>query len=247
MIRMTFTDGVAHVMLDSPPLNILTRSVLSELREQLTELAADETLRVLVLGACGRHFSAGASVEEHLPPVHASMIREFADTVLMLYRFPLPVIAAVQGRCLGGGFELVQAADVVLAADDASFGQPEIRLGVFPPLACALLPRTGAAAELVFTGDPLTAQAAAEAGLVRRVVPADGLAAEAEALAQRIARNSAAALRATKRAWRASAAPVLAHAEAAARIYLDELMATHDALEGLTAFIDRRTPAWSHV
>jgi cyclohexa-1,5-dienecarbonyl-CoA hydratase len=247
MVHESRAAGVAHLVLDAPPLNILTREVLAAVRASLASLAADDGLRVLVLRAHGRHFSAGAAVEEHLPPVCDEMIREFTHTVLALHAFPVPVIAAVQGRCLGGGFELVQAADIVVAAEDASFGQPEIRLGVFPPLACALLPAGGAAAELIFTGEPLDARAAAAAGLVRRVVPAAELEAGAQALADSIARNSAAALRAAKRAWRAPAERVAEKAAEAARIYTDELMTTHDAVEGLTAFIDRRPPAWSHA
>lgn len=247
MIHETRSDGIVHLILDAPPLNILTRDLLGRLRNRLAALADDASLRVLVIGARGRHFSAGASVEEHLPPVHADMIREFTDTVLALYHFPVPVIAAVHGRCLGGGFELVQAADIVVAAEGASFGQPEIHLGVFPPLACALLPASGAAAELIYTGEPLDAHAAAAAGLVRGVVPMAELDGSALALAASIGRHSASALRAAKRARRAAAEPVDLRVAAAARIYIDELMSTHDAVEGLTAFMDRRQPAWRHA
>jgi cyclohexa-1,5-dienecarbonyl-CoA hydratase len=247
MIHETCTDGIARLTLDAPPLNILTRELLALLRERLGTLAGDTSLRVLVVAARGRHFSAGASVDEHLPPVCADMIREFTDTVLALYHFPAPVIAAVQGRCLGGGFELAQAADIILATEDAVFGQPEIKLGVFPPLACVLLPQTGAAAELIFTGESLDARAAAVAGLVRRVVPPEELDGTTQRLAADIARHSAAAVRAAKRARRAAAEPVDLRAAAAARVYIDELMSTHDAVEGLTAFIDRRPPAWRHA
>jgi cyclohexa-1,5-dienecarbonyl-CoA hydratase len=246
MIHEACTDGIAQLTLDAPPLNILTRELLAALRARLDMLAGDPALRVLVVAARGRHFSAGASVDEHLPPVYADMIREFTDTVLGLYHFPAPVIAAVQGRCLGGGFELVQAADIVVAADDAVFGQPEIKLGVFPPVACALLPQTAAAAELIFTGEPLDARAAAAAGLVRHVVAREELDARTRELATAIARHSAAAVRAAKRARRAAAEPIDLRAAAAVRVYIDDLMSTHDAVEGLTAFIDRRPPAWRH-
>lgn len=243
-------NGVATIVLDAPPLNILARPVLAELRRELALLAAEPTLRVLIVGATGRHFSAGASVEEHLPPEHEAMLSEFASTVLALREFPLPVLVAVRGRCLGGAFELVQAADIVVASNDAVFGQPEIVLGVLPPVACALLPPLvgpGRAAELIFTGDPMTAADAQAAGMVARVVPADAVASTTAQLAGRIARHSAAALRAAKRALRA-AAPGLASAGIARanRVYLHELMATHDALEGLRAFSERRPPEWSH-
>jgi cyclohexa-1,5-dienecarbonyl-CoA hydratase len=178
------------------------------------------------------------------------MIPEFIATIARLAAFPAPVVAAVRGRCLGGGFELVQAADLVVAGEGAVFGQPEIVLGVLPPAACALLPELCGrvrAAELVLTGDTITAVQARDVGLVTRVVPDDRVDAEAGALAGRLARHSAAALRVTKRALRAGTAPRLAEAlRAAERLYLDELMATRDAVEGLTAFLEKRTPTWTH-
>ncbi len=157
-VTRTLAGGIGRVRLDHPPLNILTREVLARFRSALETLAAEPGLRVLLLSAAGKHFSAGADVREHLPPEHTGLIPEFVETIAALDAFPLPVIAAVQGRCLGGGFELVQAADIVVAAESALFGQPEILLGVLPPAACALLPRRvprGVAAELIYGGDPI--------------------------------------------------------------------------------------------
>lgn len=252
MVRTTAADGIARLTLDSPPLNILSRAVLADLRGGLDALATDRSLRVLVLGATGKHFSAGADVGEHLPPTWQGMIPEFLQTVERLRAFPVPVVAAVRGRCLGGGFELVLGADLVVAGEGAAFGQPEIVLGVIPPAACALLPGLvgpGRAAELVFTGDPMSAAEARAAGLVARVVPDERVDHEALALAARIARHSAAALRVAKSSLRT---PARRHAEAeglaeACRRYADELMTTHDAVEGLTAFLEKRTPTWTHA
>ena len=245
-VDTTVTDGIGHVTVNHPPLNILTRAVLGGLRDTFTSLAANRDLRVLVLSAKGKHFSAGADVGEHLPPDFREMISEFLDTVAAIEAFPLPVIAAVKGRCLGGGFELIQVADIVIAGDGASFGQPEILLGVFPPAACVILPERcahGDAAEILFTGDPVSAADAHRIGLVQRVVPDDRIEQEALALAERIARHSAAALRLTKRALKRTR-----HTEfdAIGSLYVDELMATQDALEGLEAFHEKRTPVWSH-
>jgi cyclohexa-1,5-dienecarbonyl-CoA hydratase len=248
-VTTSMTDGVGRIVLADPPLNILTRALLAELREQLAALAGEPSLRVLLLQADGPHFSAGASVPEHLPPACDAMIPEFTETIRALGAFPLPVIAAVRGRCLGGAFELVQAADLVIAADGALFGLPEIQLGVFPPAACALLPRLiggGVAAELLYTGDALSASAAAAAGLVRRVVPDESLDGDAHDLALRIARHSGAALRRAKRAFRAATADVDRALAAAEAIYLEDLMTTHDAVEGLQAFVEKRRPQWSH-
>lgn len=249
-LRTSIDDGIGRMVLDHPPLNILTREVLQRIRLELDRLAEEPSLRVLLLSAEGKHFSAGASVEEHLPPQYRELIPEFMTTVAGLDAFPLPVIAAVQGRCLGGAFELVLAADIIVAAEGASLGQPEILLGVVPPAACALLPHLTSrsnAAELVYTGDPLDAQRAHAAGLVARVVPAHTLEAEALSLARHIAARSAAALRLAKRTMRgAERAERATEFARASYLYTGPLMQTQDASEGLNAFIEKRQPVWSH-
>ena len=243
-------DGIAEAVLHHPPLNVLTRKALAELRTELAALAADRTLRVLVLRAEGEHFSAGASVEEHLPGTVEEMIPEFMETVASLDAFPVPVIPAVQGRCLGGALELVCAGDMIVASEDALFGVPEIRLGVFPPAACVQLPRLvppGVAGELIYTGSPMDARRARTVGLVLRVVPRDGLLEEARGLAGSVARWSAAALREAKKALRAGRVDARASMDRASRIYLEDLMATEDATEGLASFMEKRSPEWSHA
>jgi cyclohexa-1,5-dienecarbonyl-CoA hydratase len=246
LVEGTATDGIGRITVNHPPLNILTRDVLTKIRDVVASLAAQSDLRVVVLAGAGKHFSAGADVGEHLPPDFRDMIPEFLETVAAIEHCPVPVVAAVQGRCLGGGFELVQAADIVIAGESAVFGQPEIMLGVLPPAACVILPERaayGAAAEIVFTGDPVSAARAHAIGLVQRLVPDDQIAAEATALAERIARHSGAALRLAKRALQRDSRATL---EAVGLLYMDELMATRDAVEGLTAFQEKRTPVWSH-
>jgi len=250
-IHATVEDGIGKLVLSDPPLNILSRAVMAELRTKLRDVAAFQNLRVLLLQAEGKHFSAGADVGEHLPPEYKEMIPEFLDTITQLAEFPTPVIAAVRGRCLGGGFELVLAADLIVAGEGAAFGVPEIVLGVFPPVACALLPELvppGAAAEIVYTGDTLTAQQACDLGIVRRVVPDERTEEEALELAGRIARHSAAALRSAKRAFRAGYGARRSDAlKAAGKEYVDELMKTEDAVEGLRAFTEKRKPTWKHA
>lgn len=250
MIESSFDSGVGTLKLNHPPLNILTRAMLAELRGALRGMAEKQDLRVLVLAAQGRHFSAGADVAEHLPPEFQALIPEFFDTVKRISEFPAPVVAAVRGKCLGGGFEVVQAADIIVAGEGASFGQPEILLGVTAPVACALLPELcgpGLAAELLLTGEVLGARQALDAGLVRRLVPDDAVESEAMDLARRMARHSGAALRLTKRALRSGLAARRAAALAAAEIiYIDELMQTADAVEGLRAFLEKREPTWKH-
>lgn len=249
LVELSKSGGKGQLVIQNPPLNILTRGLLAELRERLEDLASDSELRVLVVGARGKHFSAGADVGEHLLPECRDLIPEFIETVVALLSFPVPVIAAVQGKCLGGALELVMAADIVVAAEGASFGQPEIKLGVFPPAACVLLPLLvprGAAAELLFTGDLLSGTEAKDLGLVRYVVPDAELEGRVGELADRIARHSACSLRLTKRCYRGDAAGLREALDRAGRIYLDELMSTEDAVAGLTAFLEKREPVWRH-
>ena len=247
-LRTQVEGGIATLTLDHPPLNILTRAVLAELTQALATLADDAGVRVLLLTAAGKHFSAGADVGEHLPPQHEALIPEFVDAIETLAAFPLPVIAAVRGRCLGGGCELALAADLIVAGEGATFGQPEILLGVTAPAACVLLPRRaqpGFAAEVLFTGDAVSATRAHAGGMVQHVVPDGAVEDEALALARRIARHSGATLRAVKRAMAETAGTPRAQAlRTAGRLYVDEVMRTEDAIEGLTAFTEKRPATW---
>lgn len=249
-VRIEVSNGLGRVVLDHPPLNILTRAVLCEIRDGFAGLAREPVLRAVLLSAYGNHFSAGADVGEHLPPTFERMIPEFLDTLGTIDTFPLPVVAAVQGRCLGGGFELALAADIIVAAESALFGQPEIHLGVAPPAACAWLPQQtarGVAAKLVYTGDPIGAADAVRAGLVTQVVPDESLEPSAVALAGRITRHSAATLRIAKRMMRGW--PGDERSAALARVgqaYVTDLMRTADATEGLRAFLEKREAVWSH-
>jgi cyclohexa-1,5-dienecarbonyl-CoA hydratase len=249
-VTLDVREGVAHVVLDHPPLNILTRSVLGSLRDALAGAGHRADVRVVLLRAQGKHFSAGADVGEHLPPEFREMIPEFTETVKTLRDFPVPVVAAVRGKCLGGGFELVQGADMVVAGEGALLGQPEIMLGVMAPAASVMLPllgSKGAAARILFTGDPLTAREALEAGLVTLVTPDDEVEDRALELCRRIARHSGAALRVAKSALRAGERAYRdAALDEAERLYVEELMDTADALEGLQSFLEKRRPAWTH-
>jgi cyclohexa-1,5-dienecarbonyl-CoA hydratase len=249
-IQTSFEDGLGRVVLSNPPVNILTRDLMANLRQELATLAGEQSLRVLLLSSEGKHFSAGADVSEHLPPTFEEMIPEFIDTVAAIDTFPLPVVAAVQGKCLGGGFELAMAADMIVAGEGASFGQPEIMLGVLPPAACALLPYmcpTGVAAELVYTGEAMSAEEARLSGIVRRVVPDAELESAALELAATMTRHSGAALRVAKRMLRGGRQAARAAAlSRAGDMYVDALMDTKDAVEGLQAFMEKRRPTWSH-
>lgn len=251
LIETSVSDGVARVQVNHPPLNILTRAVLGELRHEVQRLKQVPDLRVLFLGAAGKHFSAGADVGEHLPPEFQELIPEFLETIRALHEFPLPLVALVQGKCLGGGFELVQPADLVVATSNAAFGQPEILLGVIAPAACVMLPRitgSGVAARILLAGDTLDVSQAGDAGLVDRVVDdPDALESAADELAQSLTRFSGSALRMVKRAMRMQEGrPVGEALDAVGKLYVNELMATADAEEGLRSFLEKRKPEWNH-
>jgi cyclohexa-1,5-dienecarbonyl-CoA hydratase len=250
LLRIGVEDGVATLTLANPPLNILTRAVMAELREALLRLTEMSDLRALLITAEGRHFSAGADVGEHLPPYHRELIPEVVRTMDALAAFPLPVIAGVRGRCLGAGFELVQACDIVVAGDKATFGQPEIALAVTAPVACVLLPRRttyGHAAELLFGGDAIDAERAFAMGLVQRIVPELRVDEHALTLARRCARHSATALRATKRTLLETSHLARTDAlRAAGELYVNDLMSAADPVEGLEAFLAKRAPVWRH-
>ncbi len=242
-------DGVAHLVLDRPALNVLNIPMLQQLEAALGELAGDEAVRALVLRAEGKMFSAGVDVADHTAEKVGEMIPLFDRVCQALADFPVPTLAAVHGHALGGGCELVLCCDLAVIAEGAKIGQPEIQLAAIAPIAALRLPYlTGyrAAAELMFTGRNLTAQEALGMGLVNAVVHAEEVNPWAQEKATQIAGLSRAAMTLLKRAltlgygaW-ARALPELEH------LYLEELMNTTDAHEGLAAFMEKRKPEWEH-
>ena len=240
--------ALLRLRLARPKANILDAAMLAALAAALAE-PASPGLRGILIDAEGPHFSFGASVAEHLPDACASMLRGLHDVLLRLLEAPAPVLVAVRGQCLGGGMELALTATRLFSAPDATFGQPEIRLGVFAPAASCLLPgRIGqpAAEAMLLSGASLTAEAARAAGLVQEIAAdpeAAALAWYAASLADKSATSLAHALRATRAPLAAAARVRLAALE---RQYLDELMQGADANEGLRAFLDHRPPRWEH-
>ncbi|HYM91232.1 MAG TPA: enoyl-CoA hydratase/isomerase family protein, partial [bacterium] len=195
---------VASVLLSRPPLNILNLAMMEELSSHLERLAADEALGVVVLESELKDvFSAGADVREHLPATAERLIRTLERVVLQILAFPRPTVAIVRGKCLGGGMELAMACDFVLASDRATFGQPEISVGVFPPVATALYPRLvglRATYDVVLTGRTLTAAEAASMGFVTSVHSEAELDAARQNFLGTLTSKSRAALQQAKRA-----------------------------------------------
>lgn len=247
-IAFTQTDGRAVLTLRRPPLNIMTIPMIEEINHALAALRGDHAAKVLLIRGEGRCFSAGMDVADHLPDKVEHMLRAFHRTIELMRALEIPTVSAVHGATLGGGLELAVATDLTFAATGATLGQPEIKLGVFPPLAVAYYARlTGLkrAYDLILTGRNLTAEEAHHLGLVNAVFPEGDFAARVDEITRTLAGYSRPILLATKRAIREAAQRPLAEAlSLAEHIYLQEVMATEDALEGLTAFLEKRAPQW---
>jgi cyclohexa-1,5-dienecarbonyl-CoA hydratase len=228
--------------------NIIDRAMMAALGRVFVEARAAAGLKAICLEGAAGHFSFGASVQEHLPDQVAVMLAELRQLVLDMMDSRVVVLAAVKGQCLGGGLELASVCHRIFASADAKFGQPEIALGVFAPIASIILPeRVGRAhgEDLCLTGRIVAAAEARAMGLVDDLVDGDpGDAALAWARAQ-FGTRSASSLRYAVAAVRADlAARVRAELPELERLYVHELMATHDANEGLRAFLEKRPPAW---
>jgi cyclohexa-1,5-dienecarbonyl-CoA hydratase len=244
-IQMNKGEQFYTITLDKPPLNILDIELLGELREALGEVANDRW-GVIISASGGKAFSAGASVQDHGAERIETMLSLFHDCFRRLYRVEMPTIALVRGAALGGGSELAFACDIVLAAETAQFGYPEIRLGVFPPVGAWQMARSGVprrGLELILTGESIDAATALQLGLVNAVLPAGEFDAAAARWLEQLTRQSASSLRFAKKAYRLAAGDDFeVTLERIERLYLEELVATADASEGLTAFLEKRKP-----
>jgi cyclohexa-1,5-dienecarbonyl-CoA hydratase len=247
-IRLTFEPSVARITVARPPLNILTLEAIEALAGAVEDVSRQPHLKALVVAAEGRAFCAGVAVEDHLGDRAKPMLAAFHGVFRTLQTLDCATVAAVQGPALGGGAELATFCDLVIASERATFGQPEIKLGVFPPIAALHYPsRIGVARtiQLLLSGEVLTAGAAERIGLVDRVVPVDELETAVSAAVAGFTDKSAAVLRLTKQAVRRAQGDrfdaALSELE---EMYLWRLMPTEDAEEGLRAFLAKRSPVW---
>ena len=241
---------VAYLELQAPPHNILTCRLMGLMSAALDEIATDTALKAVALTATGKAFSAGADVGEHAPERAAELMRSFGGLFRELAALELPLLMAVDGAALGGGFELVMMADVLLASERATFGQPEIRLGFFAPVGVVRLPALvgpAKATEITCLGRTYSAEEMLRYGLVSRVVPAAELGQALETALADLRRASPLILRMNVRQLkRLSGRPfaeALGQAEAA---FLQELMATEDVREGIASFFEKRRPQWKN-
>jgi len=251
-IKFRIEDRAARITFARPPLNILNIAMLREINEALNECAHQRELAAIVFDAAAdcNAFSAGVAVEEHVEETIFQMLDSFHGVFRNLEQIARPTIAIVDGSALGGGCELVAACDIVIASERARFGQPEIKLGVFPPVAAVLLPRVigdKRARELILTGELIEAPEAARLGLVNYLLPSNELEQKTSDLLSRFRTLSVAALAFTKEAIDLGRGRSLDLAlKEVEDLYLNELMKTYDASEGIKAFAEKRKPEWRH-
>ena len=242
-------DNVAKIIINRPPLNIIDIETLKELDKALNDVKRDESVSLMVLTAAGeRAFSVGFDIKDHTPEKVDELIRLFHNVTLSLINLDKPTIAVVDGLALGGGCELIATCDMVIASESSAFGQPEIDVGVYPPVAVVLFPRLVGrmkALELILTGERISAKEAEKIGLVNRVVPANRLEEEVNKLVGKLTEKSPIVLRLTRRAmYRGLDMELKKALENVNDTYLGLLMHTEDAVEGLKAFLEKRKPKW---
>jgi len=246
---LEFDAPVARIVLRHPPLNVIDVPMMEELSQSVAEIEARRDVSVIVFSGDGKAFSAGVDVGAHTPDKVDEMLTKFHAVIRDLVAAKKVTVAEVQGHCLGGGAELAMVCDMVYTTESAQWGFPEIKLGCYPPVACtalATLVGQKRAAELILTGRPIGGKEAAEIGLANRAVSEGELGATVEECIGHLRKLSPVALALAKKAsyaWDSMHFDKgLARAE---RIYLDDLMKTDDAQEGIRAFMEKREPKWA--
>ncbi len=238
-----------RLRLARPKANVLDGAMIAALDRAFAEHAASPALAAVLVDHEGPNFSFGASVEEHLPERCAQMLQSLHALLARMLDWPRPILFAVRGRCLGGGLELVLAGHLAFVAPDAQLGQPELKLGVFAPAASVLLPlRIGQARaeDLLFSGRPIGAETALDWGLAVALAE-DPAQAALEYFDRHLASKSTSSLGYAVRAARAPFAELARlRLEEVEALYLEELMRTRDALEGLQAFLEKRAPRFQN-
>jgi cyclohexa-1,5-dienecarbonyl-CoA hydratase len=247
-IRSDTAQGITRITLSRPPANVLSVEMMQELATAVESLEYQKDVKLVTLFGSGKYFSAGFDLGDHLGDRAYVMLESFRRIFEALAKVDKPTLAVVAGPALGAGCILAAACDMVLAAQSAKLGHPEIRGGVFNTVAAALLPRLVGrkrAFEILFTGASLSAADGERLGLVTRVVPDERLDAEVAALVQRFQESSAPVMQLTRRAIAGGLdlpyEEAVRHAE---DVYLNQLLATQDVEEGLRAVAEKRKPVW---
>lgn len=249
LINYEKKEKVARITLNVPPLNWITISMLKEINDALVDVGKDQTIKMLIFDHAGeKAFSSGVDVADHTDDKVEEMIKTFHHMFRLMYEIDIPIVGLVNGVSLGGGCELTSFCDIVLASDRSRLGQPEIAVGVFPPVAAAWFNKIVGLKktyELLFTGKMIGAQEAKEIGLVNAVFPAATFREDVDKFLADILNKSRPILIWSKRAIRASLGVNFPDSLRSAEVlYLDGCMKAEDAKEGIAAFMGKRKAVW---
>ena len=250
-IHLRIDDRVARITFARPPLNVFNIEMMREISAALGECNQRELVAIVFAADKNcRAFSAGVAVEDHVQETIFQMLDAFHAIFRVLEQLAKPSIALVDGAALGGGCELVAACDIVIASDRSRFGQPEVKLGVFPPVASILLPRVigeKRARELILTGEIIDAVEAGRLGLCNHVVPGAHLEPKLLEVLAKLRELSGTSLSFARQSLDLGRGRSLEDAlSEQENIYLHELMKTQDANEGVKAFMEKRKATWRH-
>jgi len=249
-IGVNIDGGLGTITLKKPPVNVLNIEMMDEINDTLRDWIEKKDLKVVLFDAEGKCFSAGVDVGEHMGDLAPKMIESFHGMFRLMEALGAVTVASVFGSCLGGGCELAIFCDLVIADETAKFGQPEIQVGVLPPIAAQVMPRIigrKAANDLILSGRIISAQEAVEMGLINKTVAKGDLSQETESFIKPYLSLSAEIIRISKKTIKAGLMDELEPSlKAIEDIYLNELMKTADAQEGLQAFLDKRKPEWKN-
>jgi cyclohexa-1,5-dienecarbonyl-CoA hydratase len=250
-ILFDIKEDRAFLTLNRPPMNILNIPTMEEMNDAIISLKENNKVKVLVLNSMGeKAFSAGVDVSDHTAENVEMMLGLFHAIFRHLQELDQVTVAACKGLTLGGGCEVAIFCDLIFAADNLRIGQPEIKLAVIPPIALLILPRLVGqkkASELLLTGKVIKAEEAEKIGLVNSVVPIDTFDTELEAFLKPFSELSLVGIKYSKRGIDLGLNTGFKEGlEKIEKIYLDELMSSEDAHEGLSAFLDKRTPVWKN-
>jgi cyclohexa-1,5-dienecarbonyl-CoA hydratase len=249
-LKFEKADGVARITLDRPKFNMMNIEMMQELNGLLESLLDDSHLKCIVYLAAGKHFCTGVEVGDHKPDKVDEMIATFNRIFELSEQVEVPIIASIQGYCLGGGMELAIACDVIVAAQSAQFGQPEIKVGFFPPYAAMRLPQLvgpARAIEICTTGKFYSAEDARRMGMVAYLSEDDKLGECTDQIVKEIQANSPLIIRLNKRAVKQHLGLAFEPALAGVSdLFLNTLMITEDTLEGIASYEEKRKPLWKN-
>lgn len=253
-IKLSYTheNTVANILLNDGKGNVIDNIMMLEILDCLQEIGAKKDVKIIVFEGEGKHFSFGASVEEHTQELAETMLKTFHKIFMRIVDLQIPTLAKISGQCLGGGLELALICDFMFADETAKMGQPEIVLGVFPPPASIILPEKiglARAEELLLTGRSMDAKEGLQIGLLNHVF-VDRAALDAgveEWIEKYIVPKSATSLKFGVRAARIKFNHVIGNfLPQLEYMYLRQLMNTKDANEGINSFIEKRSPVWEN-